>query len=317
MTWVFEPRRGAWLVTMAAMLWVWPANAEPTAAQKETARSLVESGRTKRKEGNTKSALADFEAAHAIMQVPTTGLEVGKAQMELSLLIEARQTFLSIGKIAEESNEPKPFKKARTEAKELAEQLADRIPSLRIFVNGLPSNREADVMVDDTPVAKEVWGAPIKLNPGRHTVSASIDGLEKKSAVTLEERKTQEVTLNLATLVESSNRSKVRPIVWVGFGAAGLFGIAGAVTGALAMRDYANVSATCDRNKCPPASHALIDRGSTLGIVSTVGFSLAGAGLALGIVGLAVPRTASEQKEASASLFLKLSPNEIGFTGTF
>jgi len=336
MTWVFKVRHGAWgegrrrrpkaanvqtaawLVAMTAMLMSTPALAEPTAAQKETARSLVESGRNKRKEGNTKAALADFEAAHAIMQVPTTGLEVGKSQLELSMLIEARQTFLSIGKIPEEANEPKPFKKARTEAKELGVQLSNPITAERCVVTGLPPNREADIAVDDESVAKEVWGAPIKLNPGKHTVSARIDGLERKSAVNLEEGKTQDVTLNLASLAEASNRSKPHPLVWAGFGAAGLFGIAGAVTGILAMRDYATATAGCDHNLCPPETHPFIDRGSTLGLVSTIGFAVAGAGLAVGVVGFFVPRKTSEQEQGRApSMYMTVSPTGMGFTGTF
>lgn len=325
MTWVFrhngicsQGRPNAWLVAIAVMLLSTQALAEPTAAQKETARSLVESGRNKRKEGNMKAALADFEAAHAIMQVPTTGLELGKTQVELSLLIEARQTFLSVGKIPEQANEPKPFKKARTESKELAAQLAERIPAIRIVVTGLPPNREAEITIDDTPVAKEVWGAPIKLNPGRHTVSAKIDDRERKSAVSLEEGKTQDVTLNLASLAEPIKRDKPHPLVWVGFGTAGVFGIAGAVTGALAIRDYATVTASCDRNKCPPETHSVIDRGATLGLASTIGFAVAGAGLALGVTGLFIPRRTSEAKQARApSVFVTVSPTGMGFTGSF
>jgi hypothetical protein len=107
-------------------------------------------------------------------------------------------------------------------------------------------------------------------------------------------------------------------LVFVGFGAAGLFGIAGAITGGLAMRDYATATAGCDRGRCPPDTHSAIDRGATLGIVSTIGFAVAGAGLAVGVVGLFMPRRASGKKEARApSVFITVSPTGMGFTGTF
>src|SRR5262245_39056748 len=68
-----------WLGVVAGLLVtvaVGSALAEPTAAEKETARALVKSGREKRASGDLKGALADFQAAHAVMHVPTTGIEV-------------------------------------------------------------------------------------------------------------------------------------------------------------------------------------------------------------------------------------------------
>jgi hypothetical protein len=55
------------------------------------------------KEGDGKFAAKDYagalkayEAAHAIMQVPSTGLPLAKAQLERGLLVEARDTLLQI-----------------------------------------------------------------------------------------------------------------------------------------------------------------------------------------------------------------------------
>ena len=66
------------------------AFAEPTAAERETARTLLLSGRDKKKAGKLKDALNDFERANGIMHVPTTALDLGKAQEALGLLVEAR-----------------------------------------------------------------------------------------------------------------------------------------------------------------------------------------------------------------------------------
>lgn len=48
------------------------AHAEPTAADKETARTLMQDGRAKRTKGDHAGALEAFRAAHGIMKVPTT-----------------------------------------------------------------------------------------------------------------------------------------------------------------------------------------------------------------------------------------------------
>ncbi len=50
------------------------ASAEPTAAEKETARGQMADGRTKRQKNDLEGALRAFEAADALMHVPTTGL---------------------------------------------------------------------------------------------------------------------------------------------------------------------------------------------------------------------------------------------------
>src|SRR5436190_23509399 len=56
------------------------ARAEPSAADKETARSLMDEGDRKFAAKDYKGALDAYQGAHAIMGVPTTGLEVAKAQ---------------------------------------------------------------------------------------------------------------------------------------------------------------------------------------------------------------------------------------------
>ena len=72
------------------------ARAEPTAGDKETARSLMDEGDRKFAAKDFKGALDAYQGAHAIMGVPTTGIEVAKAQEALGLLVEARDTLLAV-----------------------------------------------------------------------------------------------------------------------------------------------------------------------------------------------------------------------------
>ena len=63
------------------------AHAEPSAADRQTARTLLIKGRNKLKAGDAEGALADFRAAHAIMHVPPTGLDLARAQVALGQLV--------------------------------------------------------------------------------------------------------------------------------------------------------------------------------------------------------------------------------------
>jgi hypothetical protein len=70
------------------------ALAEPTAAERETARGLMTQGRSQRDAKDYRAALQSFQAADAIMRVPTTGYEVAKTLELMGQLVEARDTLV-------------------------------------------------------------------------------------------------------------------------------------------------------------------------------------------------------------------------------
>jgi hypothetical protein len=270
-----------------------PALADPTASEKETARTLVREGRLKRRKGDLHAALEDFAAAHAIMVVPTTGLELGKTQVKAGKLVEALDTLLSVTRITPSPREPRAFRRARAEAKKLSAELGPRIPALRVRVSGSAANG-ASVRIDDTAVVPESIGAPMKLNPGSHTVVAtSVDGDEQTVTVELMEGDEREVTLQLDAPPPAddavASETQTNPLVYAGFAVGGAGLIVGAVTGALAIDKYGEVAPQCPAGQCPPETHDDIDAGTTLGTVSTVGFIVGGVGLAAGIVGIFLP----------------------------
>src|SRR5262245_51869629 len=82
------------------------ARAEPTPAEKETARALMAEGRDLRDANDLKSALKRFQAADSIMHVPTTGLEVARTEAALGLLVEARETLQRIARLPSDSSDP-------------------------------------------------------------------------------------------------------------------------------------------------------------------------------------------------------------------
>ncbi len=173
-----------------------PALAQPSPADRETARTLMKHGDEKLAAKDFAGALKDYQAAHAVMQVPSTGLAVAKAQVEQGLLIEARDTLLQVARLPKDANEPAPLARAREEAAALALKLADRIPSVTITVEG-PSAGAA-VQVDGALVPPGALGVPRKANPGSHVISASADGYATASAnLVLKEGANDKVVLKL------------------------------------------------------------------------------------------------------------------------
>lgn len=285
--------------------------AEPTATERETARTLLFSGREKRKNGQLKEALADFEKAHNIMKVPTTGLDLGRAQKDLGMFVEARATLLEQARSPEKAGEPAAFKRARKEAKQLADEIAPRLATLTLSVS--PG---AHVKIDDAELSSGSVGVPLKVNPGKHEIVASIQGGdEKKASVDLVEGEIKTVELRLAgapppetkepkdtkgdTKDPKDNKDKgdkkpggethTNPLVYVGAATAGVGVIVGSVTGLMAFSVKSDVTGKCTQNKCPPATHAEIDRGETLGTVSTVAFIVGGVGAIMMVYGLLNP----------------------------
>src|SRR5579864_2462419 len=118
--------RGFALLLAGAMTLAGTAAAEPSAADKETARALMQGARDKRDAHDLKGALDAFQKADAIMHVPTTGYEVAATEAALGLIVEARDKALEILRIPKTTREPPPFLQARQKAQGLADSLAPR-----------------------------------------------------------------------------------------------------------------------------------------------------------------------------------------------
>ncbi len=190
-------RRLAAALVVAGLLAPSAAFAEPSAADRETARTLMKQGDTKAASKDFAGALKDYQAAHAIMQVPSTGLSLAKTQIELGLLVEARDTLLGIARLPKPVVEAPPLAKAREEAGPLAQKLAERIPSLSISIDGPPAG-SAQVTVDGAAVLPDTLGTPRKVNPGQHTVVAAAQGFQNATrTVTVKEGETAQVAIRL------------------------------------------------------------------------------------------------------------------------
>jgi hypothetical protein len=273
------------------------ALAEPTAADRETARALMKQGTAARDAGDLKEALKNFEAADAIMRVPTTAYEVAKTRATLGMLIEARDVALSIARSQAQPGEPPPFADARVAAQKLSDDLEGRVPSIKIQVKGAT---DPQISIDNVPLAKALVGLPRKLNPGKHTIAVKATEGSRSMIVEVFEREAKELTIDLGSTekvdpvplsvtVPEQPQSKKSPlplalmISGYGIGVAGV--VISSVTGAMSISQTNTIKMECGGLTCPPGKKGAVDSANSLATVSTVALVAAGVGAAIGIVG--------------------------------
>lgn len=306
------------------------AHADPSAADKETARALMAEGRKKRDLGDQKGALEAFRAAHKIMGVPTTGLEVGRTEAALGLLLEARDTLLSVTRIPVKPGEPEPIAKARAEAQTLFDELAPRIPSVKLVVKGAAEGAPSRVFFDGVEASGGVLGVPRKMNPGDHEVAVRIGDVERKTTFSLKDGEQRDVELEFGdakpTMPIEQPKPKpeshgTNPLVFVGFGLAGVGVIAGSVTGLLHLSKTSSLKDRCPGGQCPPDTHADYDSAQRLGTLSTVSFIVAGVGAGIGVLGLALgapaPKSETTKTATAPRVVLQVGVGSLGLAGTF
>jgi hypothetical protein len=337
-------RRLSVALVVASLLATTAAYADPTSADRETARTLMQQGRELTAKGDLKEALKRFKGADDIMHVPTTALEVARTLVALGQLVEARDFIAAIRQNAPKSSEPQPFKDARAKADALDASLDGRIPSLVVTVKGVPDGEQATVSVDGTPIPAGVIGLPRTVDPGHHVVVAKVDSKTAQGAGKQEvdlregEQKPVEIALTV-TLTPQPTEPPPTPtapetpatvtshsptvITWVGVGLAGAGVIAGTVTGVLSLSKKSALKNECPNDVCGPGNSDY-SAANTFATVSTIGFIAAGVGAAVAVVTLIVghqePAAApAEAPPAESGLVMRpwLGVGAGGFSGTF
>ena len=183
---------------MVAALTAGECRAQPSPADCETARQLMDDGHALRSKNDLKGALARFKAADDIMHVPTTGFEVARTQASLGLLVEARDMIARIRLIPATPGEPAPFKDARAKAEQLDASLAGRMPRLTVVVHGAPSGQALLMSIDGVAVPAAGIGLPRAVDPGHHLVVVSADGAEGRGESSVQEGETKSLDVTLA-----------------------------------------------------------------------------------------------------------------------
>src|SRR4051794_24085519 len=84
------------IVVVGLALFAGSAHAEPSGAEKETARGMMHDGYVRAQSGDLEAALKAYRGADAIMKVPTTGVAVVRTLAAMGRLLEARERALAV-----------------------------------------------------------------------------------------------------------------------------------------------------------------------------------------------------------------------------
>ncbi len=306
---------------LAALLTAPVARAQVSAADRETARSMMQEGRDLREKGDLKGALTRFKSADDIMHVPTTSLEVARAQVALGQLIEALDTIAAIRKAPQSPDDPAPFKDARVKADELDAQVEGKVPSLNITVTGAGEGENPSISIDGVSVPAAAAGLPRKVDPGHHVVTARALNGQAKDEIDVAEGEKKDVALVLTAggadttggenpPTEGGGPETPRSVVhspgvltWGGIIVGGLGLAVGGVTGIMTLSKASSVKNECNSSTKVCSSQSGINdlnSGNSLATVSTVGFAVAGAGAAVAIVSLIIGHKGPEAAPANA-----------------
>ena len=192
------------------------------------------------------------------------------------------------------------------------------------------------VLLDADPVNGATLGVRRVVDPGPHVVRASAAGYKSAEVhVTVPEGGTVEAPLVLereavvparadavapAVLAQGApipQSATASPLPWVAFGigAAGL-GV-GVVGGVLALGKHSDLATACPGGTCGPAQQGELDSYHSLGLVSTVGFVVAGVGAAAGVTLLLVRPRADVAATTGVRVVPVLGPGSLGAVGTF
>lgn len=310
--------------------------ADVSPADKATARDAYLAGMDLRAKKDLKGALEKFKVAYALVPSPITALEVGRSLVELGLLVEGNEKLLEASTMPAKANESADAKKARAEARKLADEVVGRIPSVSVKLAGVPEGATVLVTVDGRSVPADALAAPLKLNPGKHLVIGRIEGAEPTEAsVTVAEGESKEIALKLtapapkpvdegpAKKGEGGKRddASLRPSAsgtsswtYVGFGVAGVGLVVGGITGGMAISKGSTLSSGCEGTRCGPAHWGDVDSYNALRTTSFVALAIGVVGVGIGIGGL-VSGGGEPAKAAAVTPYVGLGT--LGVRGAF
>jgi hypothetical protein len=293
-------KRPVAIAIVACLLAATPAYAQE-AADAETALQLYKDGKQLRDAGNVAGGLEKLRAAYALVATPITALELARTLVSTGRLVEAREIALGVARIPLRKNESQKSADARAEAEALAAQLKPRLAS--ITIKPRPAQPTPKVTVDGVVVPSEAALVPRVVDPGKHAVVVTGSGPEARAEIVVGEGESKDVAIDVPPGAKTSepvasvpggggSGGSRSPLVYAGFGVAVVGVAVGSVTGVLTLSKASDLKGACASDgRCPPARQSDLDASSTTGTISTVAFVVAGVGVAVGVIGLALGKS--------------------------
>ncbi|MET0792399.1 MAG: hypothetical protein ABW061_12830 [Polyangiaceae bacterium] len=312
----------------AGLLWVGAAHADPSAADRATARSLAGDGYRALQDKQYAAAVDSFSRADALVHAPTLTLDWARGLVGMGQLVEAQERYELIIREGVDAKAPQSWQRALADAKTELAALKPRLAWLTITVKG---GTGAHVSIDDVAVPAAAVGVRRAMNPGKRQVAVVAKGYRgqhktlnlaegEEGSVAFElqldpDQQPVPVPVPVTPVVEApAPRSHTRS--YVAFGVAGAGFIVGGVTGTLALGKRSTLKEHCpDPNNCPDADN--VSAYHTLGYASGAGFAVGVAGVATGITFWLLDNRAASAPASGLVVRPYLGVGSIGAVGSF
>ncbi len=270
--------------------------AQPTEADRATARALALEGNAALQKKDYATAADRFRRADALVHAPTLVVDWARALHGLGRFVEAHEKYELVLREGVDASAPKSWQRALADAKKELEALKPRLAWITVV---LREPHEASVKIDGAPVPAAALGVKRAADPGFPEVTVDAFGYESfKQTVTVGpgEEKLLEVTLQklpdaprLAPDTSNAYRPRQRSntrrtLSYVAFGVGGAALVTGGVFGGLAYKKHGDLDDECIDGKCPSSSAKKRDTYYLYATTSTIGVAVGAAGLGAGLV---------------------------------
>ncbi len=188
-------KRACRCATLALLWFTWSsdAGAQPTASEIVVARRMFEQGRALQEHNEWAHAIVKYRQALTIKDTPGLRYRVGYCEEQLGHLVEAGLEYKRAAELLESGVQAEDVAELLPPALAAVERRTPQITlSLKQPVPG------ATLRIDGHPVAKNLLGQRIPLNPGRHDVLVSAPGYrDSKIGLDLREAERRRVIARL------------------------------------------------------------------------------------------------------------------------
>jgi|SRR5882724_12003047 len=248
---------------------------------REAARTLANRAADALARGEYEQAQELLRQAYEQYPAPTIAVLHARALVHLQRLALAEAVYerAMLNSLAPDA--PEAFRRAVEQARSESRELKPRIPRLQVLVRGRAALRpQLRITLDGHPLDTAEQGRWMWVDPGRRVIRAELDGTSSEQLVRVEEG--QSVVVDVSEPVSQYPGYKVLTAGTLGLGVVGI--ATGIVSGVVATSAHARAVDHCPNDQCPEGQVGArdLERFRTYRVVSTVGYAVGSAGLALG-----------------------------------
>ncbi len=258
------------------------SRAEPAAPERESARALADEGADAFAQGDYARAHDRLQRAFSLVPAPTIAVLDARALASLGRLTEAGAAYRLALSAPVGDTSPRTFHEAVVHARTELALLEQRLPRLTVRVKNVAHPARVQVWLDGDEMVPRELGAPLAVDPKAYTLRLDIDGKPVAlRRVTLREGERRTVDLE-----PPSGGGLSRTLTIAGFAVGGAGIVTGVVAGSLALGARKDAEQSCPARRCELGSPgaAALDDFRTYRTVSTLGYGVGAAGVALGSI---------------------------------